>query len=74
MNLLEKLRSLFPSNDKTTAFNALSTLVAPLADIDASYPERVLSYIFTGDNADILLEMHQGSDDRAGALLAFPST
>ena len=74
MNLLEKLSSFFKQSDKTTAFEALKTFVTPLADIDADYPDRVLAYIFSGEGADILLELHQRNDDLAGALLDFPGT
>ena len=74
MNLLEKLSSFFKQSDKTTAFEALKTFVTPLADIDADYPDRVLAYIFSGEGADILLELHQRNDDLAGALLDLPGT
>ena len=74
MNILEKLSSFFKLSDKTTAFDALSTFVSPLATLNNEYPDRILSYIFTGNDADILLELHSRSDDRASELLDHPGS
>lgn len=75
-SLFNKVKALIQpqnKNDKLT-LEQLNTILTPLLEVDQSYPERLLSYIVDGDDAQILLELQNRNDDKAGALIGFPGT
>lgn len=62
------------SKEDKLAVEQLTAILAPLANVDESYPQRILSYIVSADDPNILLELQNRSDDKAGVLMNFPGT
>lgn len=75
-SFFEKIKALTQPRDKDEKLTVeqLNTILMPLFEIDNSYPERILNYILTGEDAQILLELQNRSDDKAGVLMSFPGT
>lgn len=72
----EKIKSMtnLASKEDKLAVEQLTAILAPLANVDESYPQRILSYIVSADDPNILLELQNRSDDKAGVLMNFPGT
>ena len=52
----------------------ISTIVEPLAQVDAALPNQVLNYIVNGQNPEVLMTLQQQATDKACALLGSPGT
>ncbi|MDR7017628.1 DUF4132 domain-containing protein [Acinetobacter sp. 3657] len=52
----------------------LSTIVEPLAEVNASLANQVLNYIVNGQNPEVLLTLQQQATDKVCALLGSPGT
>ena len=74
--LFEKIKSMthLGSKEDKLAVEQLTAILAPLANVDDSYPKRIMDYIFNADDPNILLELQNRSDDKAGVLMSFPGT
>lgn len=49
----------FHQNQDFSAYEALATWLSPLAEVDGDLPQRILQYIFSGENPEILQEVVQ---------------
>lgn len=49
----------FHQNQDLSAYEALATWLSPLAEVDGDLPQRILQYIFSGENPEILQELPQ---------------
>lgn len=74
--LFNKIKAIVQTDSKNDklAVEQLATILAPLANVDDSYPKRIIDYIFNAEAPNILLELQNRSDDRAGVLMGFPGT
>lgn len=75
-SLLNKIKSMANNDRKEDrlAVEQLNAILAPLADIDDSYPKRIIDYILRADDPNIVIELQNRSDDKAGVLMGFPGT
>ena len=62
------------SKEDKLAVEQLTTILAPIANVDESYPKRIMDFILFADDPNILLELQNRSDDKAGVLMSFPGT
>ena len=74
--LLNKIKSMVNNDSKEDklAVEQLNAILAALANVDDSYPKRIIDYILRADDPNILLELQNRSDDKAGVLMGFPGT
>ena len=75
--MLDKLKQMAQSllGDKPAISQEIITeAFLPLAIINEAYPKKVVSYILTGEHADILIDLAQLQDDRFPAVLDAPGS
>ena len=71
--LFSKIEALF-KNANATGVQHLQTVFAPLAEINENLPSDILSFILSGQNPEILLQLNHLPDEKASALVDTPGT